>query len=757
MAVCYPLFKNNRQYKYLIENGLIAILFLFPFSLAGQQKVTFSGFIEDRYSGERLANSHVYLVGGTTGTVANTYGFFSFPLSPGEYLFIASRVGYAPLVFALHLQRDTTLHLQLEPSALLEEVAVQGSSSFVRSTEVGKHVLPIEQIKAMPALLGESDLLRAVQSLPGVNSGMEGTTGFSVRGGSPEQTQILLDGIPVYNVSHAFGYISVFNGEALKDVTLLKGGIPARYGGRLSSVLDISMREGNNQRMGGNIILNPLALSFTWEGPLKKEKASFILSGRTTWIDALLRVGQNIVNNSHQLSYGFYDLNAKLNWKVNDRNRLYFSFYHGDDGYFVRWGKDEGEYRYNWGNLTASGRWNCLLSPRLFSNVTLYYSKFNYKNRYETRLKEGSGHILINSYLEEVTLKADLDFFPGENHHLRYGGMLSKKYYTPEMAYYSSRTEQLGTRDISQGNLWSVEAYMEDDWHFHPAWRVNAGLRATALFARDTHYLSLEPRLSLTRLLNERTSLKASWAYMQQAIHLLENSSLNLKTDMWVPVTNSIKPGQSHLFTLGIYHKINRAWEFSAEAYYSDLSDVIRYKNGTGFIKRMDESWQEHISSGKGRAYGLDLMLNKTSGHIQGWFSWSISKAERSYGEIGGGKWFPFEYDRRHKINAVASYTFPGKEKSRFHKVLAANFVYTSGNYTTVEKQIYPGLNLPEARNVPEWGEWGILNYIPMPNNARLPAYHHLDIAYHLNNKQKRGSSWSLGIYNVYASGCALP
>lgn len=744
----YSLFMLNRNMCWLV------LSFMLPLSLEAQQKkITLSGFVEDRLSGEFLAGAAVMETSLKKGGSANKYGFFSITLPEGEYEFTGSYVGYAPQTFRVRLHRDTTIRLRLSTDMRLQEVQVSSSSSPVSSTEIGKHVIPIRQIKNRPALLGESDVLKSLQLLPGVNEGSGVATGFSVRGGSPEQTQMLLDGIPVYNVNHAFGYLSVFNGEALKDVTLLKSGIPARYGGRLSSVLDITMREGNNQRFAGHISLSPFAGSVTLEGPLKKEVASFMISARRTWLDLPLRLGLELSGSHYIIAYGFYDLNAKLNWKISDTDRLYVSFYAGDDAYVTRWEHNTGKYRFNWGNMTASGRWNRVWNSRMFSNITLFYSRFKYKNFYEYLFREENLAEKLTAYsvLEEVALKADFDYFPREKHHVRYGLMLATKYYAPEMSYYRYRDEDIHVKDSTHGNLRSAEAYLEDDWAITPRWKLNAGVRVTMLVAGKRQYYSVEPRVTLNHLIHEKLSLKVSWSRMQQPIHLLTNSSLAFKTDMWVPVTDRIKPGVSDLFAVGVYHQLPNRLEFSAEVYYNRLSRMIRYADGIHYIKRKDSSWQDNILSGKGRGYGIDLMLNKPFGRLSGWLSYSLSKSERSYDEIREGRWFPFEYDRRHKLNVVADYTLPEKEEHRFLRVFSLNFTFSSGNFTTMSEQEYVSMEVPGSTML-YWGDqWGSQEYLPMPNNIQLPAFHHLDIAFHLRNKRKRGSSWSFSIYNVYA------
>jgi outer membrane receptor for ferrienterochelin and colicin len=717
--------------------------------------VTLGGFIEDAETGEYLANVAFREVEGKAGGVTNAHGFFSVTLPAGEYRFTASHVGYVASDIPVRLQRDTVIRVRLLPGTRLEEVTVYRGSSLVQSSDLGKHGLPVRQLQVMPALLGEPDILKALQHLPGVNPGTEGMAGFSVRGGSPEQTAVLLDGMPVYNVNHAFGYFSVFNGEALKDVTLLKGGIPARHGGRLSSVLDVTMKEGNNREFTGNLALSPVAGALTVEGPIKREKASFILSGRRTWLDGFLRLGQRLAGSEFLAAYGFYDLTAKINWKAGERDRFFLSFYAGRDGLTVTWNASEepGKYRYSWGNASVAARWHRVLSPRAFNNTTLYYSRFNYRNevsqyRADSSKRERSA---FGSTLEEVALKSDFDLIPGDSHHARYGMLLSKKYLAPEASSRSLLSTSATWQDETTGDTWSVEGYAEDEWRVGARWVMSLGTRGTLLFTGNARYASVEPRAAVAYLFSSNTSLKASFSFMQQPLHLLANSSLAWKTDMWVPASDQVRPGRSRLYSLGAYHATRDGIEFSAGVYYNDLRRVIRYRDGIGYLKQKEQSWQEYVHVGDGRAYGVEFMVNKPAGALNGWVAYTLSRAERRFNGIAGNAWFPFEYDRRHKVDAVATYTFPGRERARFQKVIAVNFTGASGNYTTIGDETYPGLPMPWEKETRD-GYWNRpQEYIPRPNNVRLPAYHHLDVVLHLQNRSDAGGSWSFGVYNIYA------
>lgn len=734
---------------------LLPLILLWPGMAGAQQAVVLSGFIEDRLSGERLAHAALSDQSGRKGVYANAYGYFSISLPKGENHLLVSYVGYRTDTLSLTLLRDTTIHVLLEPSGHLPEVTVGAHSNGNAPPDIGKHRFSIEHLKAMPSMLGETDVLKALQSLPGVNQGTEGMSGFSVRGGSPEQTQILLDGVPVYNVNHAFGYLSVFNGEALKDVALYKGNIPALYGGRLSSVLDVTMKEGNLKKYTGRASLSPLAGAVTFEGPIKKDRASFIISGRRTWIDLLLKLYYSIADTEYATGYNFYDLNFKTNWIINSRNRIYVSAYHGRDNSFVHWSDlgNKDKYRYNWGNITLSGRWNTIIHSRLFANTTLYYSRFKYNNRQSltepnTSQRYTSG---ASSDLQEVTLKSDFNYQPHQDHTLRFGAALSYQHYAPEVSFRSALTAGSRWKDESEGDTWSATLYLEDEWSISERWQLRAGIRTSILRVPQKTYCSLEPRIAISRIFSDRSSLTLSWSNMQQPLHLLSNSSMDRKTDLWVPATRKIKPGYSNLLSLGYRKSFNHGVEFTTEIYYNDIRRTIRYEEGIRYLKEREQSWQDYVYIGKGRSYGLEMMLHKQTGKLTGWISYALSKSERSFDRIQAGKWFPFEYDRRHKINAVANYRLNDKDHRLFYKMVSLNFVYSSGSYTTIGRQSYSALPMfggnPDNR-YSAW--WEAREYINHPNNYRLPAYHHLDIAFHWENKASVGSSWSVGIYNVY-------
>ena len=735
----------------------IYILFLgilFSSLASGKGQVTLSGFVENMLTGERLVGATLYDVSSGRGTVCNQYGFFNISLPAGEHRLQVSFVGFATEELNVTLKSDTLIRVALFPGYLLEEVSVKKKRNHPFTSWDSRN-LSLEWVKQMPSVLGETDVFKALHFLPGVNPGQEGLAGFSVRGGSPEHTQFLLDGLPVYNVNHAYGYFSAFNGDALQDVTLYVGELPARYGGALSSVLDVTMREGNRKNFSGGFHLSPVAGSVVVEGPLKRNKASFIVTGRRTWLDGLLYLGQKVAASDFSTGYNFYDLNAKVNWEINTRNHVYMSFYNSRDSRFAEWKNKETKhpdrFHFYWGNLSVSGRWNHVFNASLFSNVTLYYSQFvnNQKMSVFDGMTSQREEARSGSRLRDLTLKSDFRYLAGEKHNLHFGFSVSKKYFAPEMSYVGSLGLNEHLKDTTTGHVYTSDVYIEDNWQMSKRWTLNAGIRFSILSTGHTYYPYWQPRLALTFQAGKNTFLKASWARMQQSIHLLVNTSIGMNSDVWVPATARVAPSHSDLFSLGMYHSFMETWDLSVEGYYHRMAKIVRYRDGVRFLKDKDKSWQDYVDIGNGRAYGLDIMLKKREGALTGWVSYSISKSERKFSAINNGEWFPFEYDRRHKANLVLNYRLPQKEKWRFRKSFSLDFTYASGNYISLGKQLYsaapfPGGSSPDLEK-PEYRE-----YIEHPNNFQMPAYHHLDLAYVLENRKPRGSSWTFSIYNVY-------
>jgi hypothetical protein len=606
---------------------LFALLFAFISTVFAQKNVVISGYIEDTASGEKLISAIVYAPKLAIGEETNNYGFFSVNLPKGEQKLTVTYVGYQPLEVSLNVRRDTTVTFKLK-SLELETVMISAKKQdrIENKVQMSQVTVPIEQIKKLPALLGEVDVLKALQLLPGVKSGGEGQNGLYVRGGSPDQNLIMLDGVPLYNVSHIGGFVSVFNGDAIRNVTLTKGGFPARFGGRLSSVIEIDMKEGNMNEFHGEGGIGTLASRFTFEGPIIKNKASFMVSGRRTYIDLLARPLIKAINRRNNLSdssnndiglrLNFYDLNAKVNYKINDKHRIYLSAYTGADGlgiYFKQQDKGSQDYsaidgNTDWGNLTTAFRWNYMISNKLFMNTTLTYSRFQFNvgsrldQKQDTVLNYASSK--YKSGIRDFAAKMDLDYSLNNNNRIRFGGGVTQHNYNPGAFQVSFKLDN-AKLDTALGNVKTFTSaepyvYVEDDVQFG-AFKANIGLHASAFSVSGKTYSSVQPRIGLNYLLKNDIAVKASFATMYQYINLLNNEGFSLPTDLWVPSTARIKPQDSWQVALGVAKTIKDDYELSVEGYYKAMNNVLSYREGSSFLG-FDTDWQDKVTQGKGNS-----------------------------------------------------------------------------------------------------------------------------------------------------------
>ncbi|PJJ58801.1 TonB-dependent receptor [Hymenobacter chitinivorans] len=727
-------------------------------------KLTISGYVRDQATGENLIGVAVMNPATGQGTATNNYGFYSLtlPAASDSLRLFVSYLGYEKGRFAVKAERNVSHDFRLRPlSAEIAGVEVVGAKEekIAQSTRMGTINVPIAQIKTLPALFGETDVLKVLQLLPGVQSGGEGTSGLYVRGGSPDQNLILLDGTPVYNAAHLFGFFSVFNADALNNVELIKGGFPARYGGRLSSVLDISMKEGNMQEFHGEGAIGIVASKLTLEGPIKKDTASFIISARRTYIDLLARPLINLAlanegipfDERPTVGYFFHDLNGKLNWKVSRRDRLYLSAYTGYDKFYGRYNdkNDDGTYYkendgLGWGNLTAALRWNHVLNDRLFMNTHFTYSKyqFNVGIAQETKLLD-NGQPRVEKFalrylsnIRDLSLKADLDYVPNPDHYIRFGGQYILHSFRPGALQVKGE----GAADIESGvQTLASEAslYAEDDYRLTDRLKVNAGLRLNSFLVDNKVYPSVEPRLAARFLLTEDWALKASYARTTQYIHLLTNSGIGLPTDLWVPATAKVKPQRAQQLSLGaarsLQHK-GEEYELSLEAYYKPMQNLIEYREGASFLGTTDSKWQDKVTSGQGWAYGAEVFLQKKSGRTTGWIGYTLAWSNRKFAELNQGQLYPYKYDRRHDASLVIVHKF----SSTF--TLSGTWVYGTGNATTLSEGRF---RLAPNEQYEEYGP---------RNSYRMRAYHRLDLDLSKTKKKKWGEVVnSFSLYNAYS------
>jgi outer membrane receptor for ferrienterochelin and colicin len=739
------------------KNGLlVALVLLCPFLNIAQ--VTISGYVEDAATGEKLISANIFDARTDLGTISNTYGFYSLTLEGSAVSLIFSYVGYQTQSIQLSLNKDTTLHIALEPAVELEEVEVL-ADAYRRpelETQMSQMEVPVEQIQKMPALLGEVDVLKSLQLLPGVQSGGEGQSGLYVRGGSPDQNLILLDGVPVYYSAHLLGFFSVFNADAIKNVTLTKGGFPARYGGRLSSVLEINMKEGNREKLHGEGSIGLVASKLTLEGPLFNENTTFLVSGRRTYIDLLAKPFINASEAEGEdvsPSLYFYDLNAKINHRINDRHRLYLSGYFGADIFRVRYEEQysDGDYsRFSggpaWGNRIGALRWNYLINNKLFANTTLTYSRYqididqSFEDRYDGITESFSG--IYRSGIEDVAAKVDFDYMPNPRHYIRFGGGVIHHTYRPGALEVNARFEDENPLDTIIGNQESkaleYDLYLEDDISLG-ALKINAGIHASAfqILERDTRtYFSVQPRLGLRYLLKNDVALKASFSTMTQFINLLTSESISLPTDFWVPSTSRIKPQEAWQAAIGLSRTFNKQFEVSVEAFYKEMDNVVSYKEGSSFFQELAGDWQNRVTQGSGKAYGVEFFVQKKLGRTTGWLGYTLSWNKRQFDEINGGREYPYRYDRRHDISLVLTHEI--NEKVTF----SSSWVYGTGN----------AISLPEARYSNPWGDYrSTIQVIKDRNSFRMGAYHRLDVSFEFYKKKRKYERWwVIGAYNAY-------
>ena len=750
--------------KFLI---LISVV-LGSISLLKAQNYTISGVIEDKANGEKLYGANIYNTSSFEGSVSNNYGFYSLKQNAGKVSIKYSFVGFQDVVLVFNLQKDTLINIELSQLIDLQEVEVISNSieSRLESSQMSVEELPMKTIKKLPVFFGEVDIMKTIQLLPGVQSGSEGTSGLYVRGGGPDQNLILLDGVPVYNANHLFGFFSVFNADAINSVTLVKGGFPARYGGRLSSVLDIRMKEGNSKEFHGEGSIGLIASKITLEGPIIKDKSSFIISARRTYIDILAKPFMYLSNkmngNSGTFSggYYFYDLNGKINYKFSDKSRLYFSIYHGNDKAYSKSKyeyddiKSSSKFKLRWGNITTSLRWNYIFSKNLFANTRVSYSRYNFLVGEDYQLEMNNGNenydFTYFSGIDDIAISSDFDYIPLANHYIRFGVSNIYHIFNPGVNAYKVKDNQTSI-DTTFGNSRiyanELDVYIEDDFSIGSRIKVNIGVHASGFFVKNTFYKSLQPRGAIRLIATEKLSLKASYAQMEQYIHLLSNSTVGMPTDLWVPVTDKIKPMKSRQMAIGAVYNLNNMFEISLEGYYKWMDDLITYKPGASYFS-IDNTWQDMVTVGKGNSYGGELLIRKDMGKLSGWIGYTLSWTWRKFDEVSPNK-YPYRYDRRHDISIVATYKLNDKVD------FGAAWVFGSGNAVTLPYDKYLGLGDYASILAGSGGEspenLPYVNNIEMRNNYRAPSYHRLDISVNFHKDKKWGErTWSVGLYNAY-------
>ena len=722
------------------------------------RRSTMTGYIRDSGNGESLPGANIFTSHDLQGTTSNNYGFFSLTTDVENVSVTVSYVGYETQTHTFYLREDTTMIINLRPQ-VLPEIVITDHQKVHELTRMSTIEVPIEEIRSMPAMGGEVDIMRSLQMLPGVLGGSDGSSGLYVRGGSPDQNLVLLDGVPVYNTNHMFGLLSVFNSDAINHIELIKGGFPARYGGRLSSVLDITMKDGNMQEVKGQGSIGLIASRLTVEGPIKKDKASFVISGRRTFADLISRPLQRLnTNGNNDVGFHFYDLNAKVNYFINKRNRIYLSAYSGGDlikTYRRRqisndslFSKRVSKSNVGWNNLMSAFRWNNIISPKMFSSMVVTYSKYQLQtgSEFEETLKEGDTNsyehykTAYHSGIREIGFRHDFDFMASPNHYVRFGTFVNRHHFSPGALTYrvGAADSVMGSFDI---NNWEYGAYAEDDITLSSRLKANIGLHYAAVSVLGSVYGSLQPRLSMQFLINDKLSLKASYVEMQQNIHLLTNTTVGMPTDLWVPATPIAKPERSWQSALGLTYLPSDLYLVTFESYYKSMTNLIEYQNGASFMN-VDKDWQTKIETGNGESYGTELFIKKNSGRLTGWVGYTLSWANRTFKNIDEGQTFPFKYDRRHDLETAVFYKLNNKIDLSFA------WSFGSGYPISIPISKYPNHQGSHFNN--SQGDEFIYHY-PSRNNYRMRAFHRLDAMISFSKKKKWGErEWVIGLYNAY-------
>ncbi|MCQ2227634.1 MAG: TonB-dependent receptor [Bacteroidales bacterium] len=765
----------------------------------GSKTFTLSGYVKDSSSRETLIGATVYSTETHKGAVTNAYGFFSLTLPEGIGNIVCSYIGYEQQKHSINLKEDLMMTFDLVADNKIEEVVVEADrpETGTASSRTGAMTIPVEMISKQPSLLGEPDVLKAIQSMPGVQRGMAGTSGVHVRGGSPDQNLYLLDGVPMYNIDHVLGFMSAFTPDAVKHVDFYKASFPARYGGRLSSVIDVRTKDGDMHSYHGMAQIGTLSSHLSIEGPIKEDRTSFIVSARRSYFDLIAApIMKAQEPDISMFKLNFYDINAKVNHIFSDRDRIYASFYMGRDvlgtgekskeknrfDEFENESKSLFETDMRWGNTLGSLRWNHIFNPKLFSNATLAFNRFNFSVKIEdmtstsytslgyydennifhkheqpyttaetTRFKSD-----INSGIDDLTGIMDFDYHPTSHHHVKFGGQYIFHNFRPNISTsnsYSSNNDTTVNDKFKNHDNKAIgnefDLYADDDMSIGDKWQMSAGIHATLFAVKGKMYRSLEPRLSAAYQIARGWRVKGSYAMMHQYVHLLQSAPISLPSNLWVPIDKNVKPMVSNLFSIGASSSALSGWEFTLEAYYKEMRHILDYKDGEEF-SGSNRNWQELVAEGRGRSRGIELSARRIVGKTTGAVSYTISKTDRKFGHrINAGKWFPYKFDRRHTADIIVMH----KINDRID--VAATWNIMSGSYETVAKQRIM-LPMPQNNIYSRYADtqhisYDEYDYFDSRNNYRLKPSHQLDLSVNFHKQLKHFSrTINVSIINAY-------
>ncbi len=762
---------------------------------ASGQKHTISGYITDQKSQETVIGAAVFDQNSRHGTISNTFGFYSITLNDGAVKMRYSYVGYQTQEAEFNLTKDTVINISLSENTVLSEVVVTGrKETGIESTKMGSLDIPVKMIEHTPTLLGETDVIKTIQLTPGVQQGIGGSSAFYVRGGNGDENLVLLDGAPVYKIDHLFGFFSVFTPEAVKKVTFYKSSFPARYNGRVSSIVDVRTKDGDMQEFHGTVATGILSSRLNLEGPIFKGRTSYNFSARTTYMTFLAYPFMKKFMQDEYFTYYFYDVNAKINHKFSDRDRLYVSFYKGIDKFeyggktdVEDWGyktddtgknipityhnKGQDDVYLNWGNTISTMRWNHVFSSQLFANTTLIYNHYDMNTGYheETKLTGDVNRYQYSksNFGSEITdygAIIDFDYMPSPRHAIKFGASYTYHNFAPETLITKEIDKDSERPDENVDTVMShahsrphygneLSVYAENDWKISSNFSLMPSCAITLFNIDHKNFINIQPRFSMKYDFLENWAMKASYSRMSQCVHLLTSTPVSMPTDLWVPITQKLKPETSDLFSIGFYYTGLKMWDFSIETYYKYLNNVVEYKDGKSYVG-FAGSWEDLVALGTGTSKGIEFMIEKSSGKATGWISYTLSKSDRDFAENSGvnfGRKFPFTYDRRHNVSIVYTQRF-GK---RFE--LDASWTYYSGAHATLAKAKETVL-YPDYYDDEEWGGRGLIqtnetktDYVVNKNNYTLPAVHMLNIGISFHEQKKRCERiWNFSFYNAY-------
>lgn len=740
-------------------------------------RFTLNGFITDAVSGETLIGAGV--LSGKDGAATNEFGYYSLTLPAGRHHLQIAYIGYDTATLELDLQRDTTVNFALRSNAELDAARIVArKDAGLQSAYLGSIEVPLVQIQNSPSLFGEADVIKSLQLLPGVQGGPEGFTGLYVRGGGPEENLVMLDGVSVYNMDHMLGLFSIFQPEAVKNVTLYKGSFPARYGGRISSIVDIRTNDGNMKETHGSLTVGLLNDRFHLEGPIVKDKLSYSLSARglhSVIAEPLMR----LFLKDEYYNYFFYDLNGKLTWRATDRDRFYLSVYQGADRGNGEWKDNEvhhdeetdattellltEKFGLEWGSTVAALRWNHVFNNRLFANSTLFFNRYRLTMGFSHDEKTVKGEkpsleedprmtgfaAKYRSGIRDFGGRIDFDWTPTPSHLVKFGAEYTRHNFRPENLTSSvvvSETTRLETPKFKATPYLGddASAYVEDNISLGRHFTLNPGLRLSWFQTQGQHYLSLQPRFSAKAALDGGMAFKAGYSRMAQYVHLLSSTNISLPIDLWVPITKDIRPVTADQYSAGVYYDGLPGWEFSLEGYWKEMNNLMEYKEGVMFLAS-SAGWESQVETGRGRARGLEFFIQKTSGKTTGWISYTLSKSERWFpdGTINMGQPFPYKYDRTHAFNLMLNHKFSEKVD------VSLSWIFSSGHLMTLPlRKSFTLVPDPTTGKT----EMEQAYYVESRNNYRLPPSHRLNIGVNLRHRTRRGNEavWNFSLYNAY-------